>query len=164
MAPTTKTAAKKADTKKLTITLRKSPIGFNRNQAAIVQSMGLRRINHSVQLLDTLRERLPLPEQFVRKARNAVHFHFREHRRQGSLDVPHQRRYLPGTSVLETSWHTPTGWLTVTDLLVVGPSDERQRPERSSPRDVGVPFLDRYGPPRLLTCRAQIINLIQELA
>jgi large subunit ribosomal protein L30 len=38
--------------KKLTITLRKSPIGFNRNQAAIVQGMGLRRINHSVELLD----------------------------------------------------------------------------------------------------------------
>ena len=47
-----------------------------------------------------------------------------------NVDVPHQRRYLPGTSVLETSWHTPTGWLTVTDLLVVGPSDQRQRPER----------------------------------
>ena len=30
--------------KKLTITLRKSTIGFNRNQAAVVQSMGLRRI------------------------------------------------------------------------------------------------------------------------
>jgi large subunit ribosomal protein L30 len=37
---------------KVTITLRKSPIGFNRNQAAIVQGMGLRRIGHSVELLD----------------------------------------------------------------------------------------------------------------
>ena len=50
MAPTKKTA--QSDAKKLTITLRKSPIGFNRNQAAIVQGMGLRRINHSVELLD----------------------------------------------------------------------------------------------------------------
>jgi large subunit ribosomal protein L30 len=42
------------DTKKqLTITLRKSPIGFNRNQGAVVQGMGLRRIGHSVQLADT---------------------------------------------------------------------------------------------------------------
>ena len=48
-----KAAAKNSDVKKLTITLRKSPIGFNRNQAQIVQGMGLRRINHSVQLLDT---------------------------------------------------------------------------------------------------------------
>jgi large subunit ribosomal protein L30 len=39
--------------KRLTITLRKSTIGFNRNQAAIVQSMGLRRIGHSVELGDT---------------------------------------------------------------------------------------------------------------
>ena len=53
MAPTKKTAAKKSDAKKLTITLRKSPIGFNRNQAQVVQGMGLRRINHSVQLLET---------------------------------------------------------------------------------------------------------------
>ena len=37
----------------MTITLRKSPIGFNRNQAQVVQSMGLRRIGHSVELLDT---------------------------------------------------------------------------------------------------------------
>jgi large subunit ribosomal protein L30 len=37
---------------RVTITLRKSPIGFNRNQAAIVQGMGLRRIGHSVELLD----------------------------------------------------------------------------------------------------------------
>ena len=44
---------KSSDGKKLTITLRKSPIGFNRNQAQVVQSMGLRRINHSVQLSDT---------------------------------------------------------------------------------------------------------------
>ena len=38
--------------------------------------------------------------------------------------VPDQRRYLPGTLVLETTWHTPTGWLTVQDLLVVGRTDD----------------------------------------
>ena len=31
--------------------------------------------------------------------------------------VAHQRRYVPGTMVLETTWHTPTGWLVVQDLL-----------------------------------------------
>ena len=51
MAKKAKAAANAAN--KLTITLRKSPIGFNRNQAAVVQSMGLRRIGHSVALLDT---------------------------------------------------------------------------------------------------------------
>ncbi len=35
--------------------------------------------------------------------------------------VPHNRRYVPGTMVLETTWHTPTGWLLVQDLLVVRP-------------------------------------------
>src|ERR1700751_847726 len=38
-----------------------------------------------------------------------------------STQVPRQRRYLPGTMVLETRWHTPTGWLVVHDFLVVRP-------------------------------------------
>ena len=38
---------------KLRVTLVKSPIGFNRTQAATVQGMGLRRIGHSVELVDT---------------------------------------------------------------------------------------------------------------
>ena len=33
--------------------------------------------------------------------------------------VPHQRRYVPGTMVVETTWHTPTGWLLVQDLFVI---------------------------------------------
>ncbi len=41
--------------------------------------------------------------------------------------VPDQRRYVPGTMVLETTWHTPTGWLTVRDLLVMGRPDTHQR-------------------------------------
>jgi GH15 family glucan-1,4-alpha-glucosidase len=41
--------------------------------------------------------------------------------------VPHQRRYVPGTMVLETTWHTPTGWLVVQDLLVIRPVDEGDR-------------------------------------
>ena len=54
MAPTKKkAAAKSSHAKKVTITLRRSPIGFNRNQAAVVQGMGLRRIGHSVELVDT---------------------------------------------------------------------------------------------------------------
>ncbi|NHA69800.1 glycoside hydrolase family 15 protein [Phycicoccus flavus] len=41
----------------------------------------------------------------------------------GPVDVavPADRRYLPGTMVLETSWGTPTGWMIVRDVLLVGP-------------------------------------------
>jgi alpha,alpha-trehalase len=35
--------------------------------------------------------------------------------------VPAARRYLPGTMILETSWGTPTGWVIVRDLLLIGP-------------------------------------------
>ena len=38
----------------------------------------------------------------------------------GSTHVPQDRRYVPGTMVLETTWQTPTGWMTVQDLLVMG--------------------------------------------
>ena len=48
-----KKTAKKEAAKKLKVTLVKSIIGFNRTQAKTVQGMGLRRINHSVELLDT---------------------------------------------------------------------------------------------------------------
>src|SRR5213082_799981 len=37
------------------------------------------------------------------------------------VTVPAARRYLPGTNVLETSWGTPTGWIIVRDLLLMGP-------------------------------------------
>jgi GH15 family glucan-1,4-alpha-glucosidase len=37
------------------------------------------------------------------------------------IESPSQRRYIPGTMVVETTWHTPTGWLVVNDALVVGP-------------------------------------------
>ena len=51
--------------------------------------------------------------------------------------VPHQRRYIPGTMVLETTWHTPSGWLLVQDLLVVQPvSDGSRRADyRRAPGD-----------------------------
>ena len=37
------------------------------------------------------------------------------------VSVPTARRYLPGTMVLETSWGTPTGWIIVRDVLLIGP-------------------------------------------
>ena len=37
------------------------------------------------------------------------------------VDVPSDRRYLPGTMVLETSWDCGQGWLVVRECLVMGP-------------------------------------------
>ena len=46
-------AKKKAASKRLTVTLVRSPIGFNRTQGKTVEGMGLRRIRHTVELPDT---------------------------------------------------------------------------------------------------------------
>jgi large subunit ribosomal protein L30 len=48
-----KKTAQQSSGKRVKITLVTSPIGFNKTQAKTVQGMGLRRINHSVELLDT---------------------------------------------------------------------------------------------------------------
>ena len=48
-----KRATKPAEGKRVKVTLVKSPIGFNKSQAKVVEGMGLRRIGHSVELLDT---------------------------------------------------------------------------------------------------------------
>ena len=49
-------ANERTDTKgtgSVTVTLIKSPTGFNRSQLAVVRGLGLRRIRHSVKLKDT---------------------------------------------------------------------------------------------------------------
>jgi alpha,alpha-trehalase len=43
--------------------------------------------------------------------------------------VPASRRYLPGSMVLETTWATATGWMVVTDALVMGEWDGTDRIE-----------------------------------
>ena len=55
--------------------------------------------------------------------------------------VPVDRRYLPGTLVLETSWGTSTGWVIIRDALLMGPwltrtcARERHRaPRPTTPR------------------------------
>lgn len=53
--------------KTLKITLVRSPIGFNRTQAATVQGMGLRKIRHSVELVDT-----PETRGMIHKVRHLV--------------------------------------------------------------------------------------------
>jgi len=54
------------------------------------------------------------------------------------VTVPADRRYLPGTMVLETSWGTPTGWIIVRDALLIGPwrhEDEFSHTHRRTPTD-----------------------------
>ncbi len=38
--------------RRLKVTLVKSPIGYNASQAKVVQSLGLRRMHHTVEVLD----------------------------------------------------------------------------------------------------------------
>jgi len=49
------------------VTLVKSPVGFNRNQLAVVRGLGLRRIRHTVELKDT-----PSARGMVHKVRHLV--------------------------------------------------------------------------------------------
>ena len=55
--------------------------------------------------------------------------------------VPHHRRYIPGTMALETTWHTPSGWLVVQDLLGVQQTEDGQRGTdyRHAPGDTAPP-------------------------
>jgi large subunit ribosomal protein L30 len=56
-----------AETKRLKITQVKSTIGFDRKQATVIQSMGLRRIGHTVDLPDT-----PATRGMIHKVRHLV--------------------------------------------------------------------------------------------
>jgi GH15 family glucan-1,4-alpha-glucosidase len=38
------------------------------------------------------------------------------------INVPTTRIYDPGTNILSTTWHTPTGWALVRDALTIGPT------------------------------------------
>ncbi len=54
------------------------------------------------------------------------------------VNVPSDRRYLPGTMILETSWGTATGWMIVRDVLLVGPwhhDADRSVTYRRTPND-----------------------------
>ena len=51
----------------LKVTLIKSPIGFNKNQATVVRGLGLRHIRHTVELKDT-----PAARGMIHKVRHLV--------------------------------------------------------------------------------------------
>jgi GH15 family glucan-1,4-alpha-glucosidase len=46
------------------------------------------------------------------------------------INVPTARYYVPGTNVLTTTWHTPSGWIVVHDALAMGP---RRGPDTVTP-------------------------------
>ena len=56
-----------ADKKTLKVTLVKSPIGFNEKQGKVVQSLGLRRIRHTIEVADT-----PETRGMIHKVRHLV--------------------------------------------------------------------------------------------
>ena len=62
-----KISKRSADTRMVKITLVKSPIGFDRTQGTTVQGMGLRRIGHTVELVDT-----PATRGMIHKVRHLV--------------------------------------------------------------------------------------------
>ena len=53
MAKAKQAKQKSSDAKTVTVTLVKSPIGFQKVQGKVAEGMGLRRLNHSVTLKDT---------------------------------------------------------------------------------------------------------------
>ena len=64
-----KKAAKKkpADTVRVKVTLVRSTIGFDKKQATVVESMGLRRLNHTIEAPDT-----PALRGMIHKVRHLV--------------------------------------------------------------------------------------------
>jgi len=54
------------------------------------------------------------------------------------VNVPVDRRYLPGSLMVETTWQTDTGWIIVRDALVMGPwhdNESRSQVHRRTPTD-----------------------------
>jgi large subunit ribosomal protein L30 len=64
---TKKAAKKSADTKRVKVTLVRSTIGFDKKQAMVVESMGLRRLHHTIEVPDT-----PAMRGMIHKVRHLV--------------------------------------------------------------------------------------------
>lgn len=62
-----KKTTKNAEARKVRITLVRSPIGFNKTQAQTVEGMGLRRLGHTVELVDT-----PATRGMIHKVRHLI--------------------------------------------------------------------------------------------
>lgn len=62
-----KAAKKQVEAQRVKVTLKKSTIGFGKKQAAVVEGLGLRRLNHTVELVDT-----PATRGMIHKVRHLV--------------------------------------------------------------------------------------------
>ncbi len=53
------------------------------------------------------------------------------------INVPSSRIYEPGTNILNTVWHTPTGWAWIRDALTMGPTkmEDKVTPHTRAPAD-----------------------------
>ena len=60
-------AKKQTESKRVKVTLVKSTIGFGKKQAAVVEGLGLRRLNHTVEVADT-----PAIRGMIHKVRHLV--------------------------------------------------------------------------------------------
>jgi large subunit ribosomal protein L30 len=60
-------AKKQTDGKRVRVTLVKSTIGFGKKQAAVVEGLGLRRLNHTIEVADT-----PAIRGMIHKVRHLV--------------------------------------------------------------------------------------------
>ncbi len=65
--PRSRAKAKAPAAKRLTLTLTKSTIGFDNKQWLVVESLGLRRINHTIEVADT-----PSVRGMIHKVRHLV--------------------------------------------------------------------------------------------
>jgi large subunit ribosomal protein L30 len=59
--------AEKAAARRIKVTLVRSPIGYEKSQARVVQGLGLRRIGHSVEVIDH-----PAMRGMIHKVRHLV--------------------------------------------------------------------------------------------
>jgi GH15 family glucan-1,4-alpha-glucosidase len=76
-------------------------------------------------------------------------------------DVPHDRRYVPGTLVLETSWNVGEGWIIVRDALVVGPWRLKD-PSRSEYRRPPTDYAAAHTLLRTVRCVNGEVQLLME--
>jgi GH15 family glucan-1,4-alpha-glucosidase len=75
------------------------------------------------------------------------------------IAVPANRRYVPGTMVLATTWQTQTGWLAVRDFLAIGPwhrTDDRSSLHRRTPSD----FDAKHALVRSATCLHGTVDIV----
>ena len=76
-------------------------------------------------------------------------------------EVPHARRYLPGTLVVETSWNVGEGWVIVRDALLVGPWRIRD-PDRSTYRRPPTDYAAEHVLVRTVRCVNGEVQLLME--